>query len=713
MIPAIVFSATFLSYLLTVAPTLSFFDSGEMIAGAYTLGIAHPPGYPVYVTLGKLFTFLPFGNVAYRMNLLSAFFASMASVMVYYVTRGMLEEEGSARALPGFKSSRFGIPEAAGIFSALAFGLSYTLWAWAVVSKFYTLNAFVVACILMLLVRWKRARKDTAGKGGHSLAYTYLIAFICGLAGAVHISQFVLMPVYLLFILIVDRRVFLDESPSRGKRPSALDFVKGVQIKTVLIMAFFFIFGHSVFLHLPVRAIEDPLINWGGSVNWEQFRWTYNREGYPTVGGDRTLPLFWLQLQSFDMAREFGWAGIPLVLGGAYAHFRKDWRNAVLLAGGAAFMTSVIIFLGNPPKENIFLLEQFYIPVYILLAVLMGGAVSLILKMRASAAWLLGLSFSFIFIGELPTAYIESGFKAGSVKTSLMGMEYPPALYFLFFALITAAITAGTIVLIKGRLGTRPSLFLAVVLVLFVLYPAYQLKMHYWQNDRKDNYIAFDMGNAELTFAPEFTVLFTWGDSGAFPMWYLQFVEHKRPDVLLVHTPHLPLDWFLYSIKRTPAQLGDASQVKDDWSLIRNYNGIHGVEQILQVPPEFRDPSMIIREIIKYNPEREFAFDYSSRYSVSMPFPVEPYGIIYRKEEPMFVEDNIGIWRFLVTRGLPNPAISLDLDEQKAVHIYGYVHSDLGRRYMGMGIGPMAEQEFVQAISYAPDLWSSLAPYMK
>lgn len=713
MIPAFIFSVTFLTYLLTVAPTLSFFDSGEMIASAYTLGVAHPPGYPVYVTLGRLFTFLPFGNIAYKLNIMSAFFASMASVMVYYVTRGMLDEEGNGRALPGLTKTGFGIPEAAGVLSALAFGLSYTLWAWAVVSKFYTLNAFVVTCMLMLLVRWKRARKDEQGKGGHSLSYTYLIAFICGIAGAVHISQFVLMPVYLLYILLVDRRVFLDEIPSSGKKASPLDYLMGIQLKTIIIMVFFFAFGHSVFLHLPVRAAQYPLISWGGAVDWEQFKWVYNREGYPTVGGERSASLFWEQLQSFDMAREFGWAGITLILAGVAGHLRKDWKNAVLLFTGAVFMTFVIVVLGNPPKENIFLLEQFYIPVYIFLAVLMGGAVHLVLKMRPSAPWVLGLSLPFLFLGELPTDYLTSGFNPDTVITSIMGAEYPPALYFVCFGLAAAFTVFGVTMFVKRKLPVRQSVFLGVVLVLFILYPASQLKAHYWLNDRKDNYVAYDMGNAELTFAPEFTVLFTWGDSGAFPMWYMQTVERKRPDILLIHTPHLPLDWFLYSIKRTPAELGDPSQINDDYGLLRNYNGISGIEEIMKVPPDFRDPSMVISDIIRLNPEREFAFDYSSRYSVNVPFPVAPYGIIYRKKMGGFPEENLKIWRFLVTRGLPDPAISLDLDESKAVHIYGYTHSDLGKEYLSRGLGPMAEQEFVQAVRYAPDLWSSLAPYMK
>ncbi len=207
MIAVFIFFVSMLVYLMTIAPTLSFFDSGEMIAGAYTLGVAHPPGYPVYVTLGKLFTYLPFGNVAFRVNLMSSFFAAMTSVMIYYITRAMLNDSDNDSFVL-FKRLKFS--DIAGILSALAFAFSYNLWAWAVVSKFYTLNAFVVACILMLLIRWRRARMEEGSSGGsHSLAYLYTIAFLFGIAAVVHISQFVLIPVYLLYILIVDGSALL------------------------------------------------------------------------------------------------------------------------------------------------------------------------------------------------------------------------------------------------------------------------------------------------------------------------------------------------------------------------------------------------------------------------------------------------------------------------------------------------------------------------
>lgn len=641
MIAIFVFFVSMLVYLMTIAPTLSFFDSGELISGSYTLGVSHPPGYPVYVTLGKLFTYLPFGNIAFRVNLMSSFFAAMTSVIIYYITRAMLSDNDNDSFVL-FKRLKFS--DIAGILAALAFSFSYNLWAWAVVSKFYTLNAFVVACILMLLIRWRRARlEEGSSGGGHSLAYLYTIAFISGIAAVVHISQFVLWPMYLLYILIVDGSVFYDFKdllkPGSSKSPWAL--LQRLHLKTILIMLFFLALGHSIYLHVPLRASREPLINWGGATNWTQFKWVYNREGYPTVGGERSWSLLWKQMQSFNLVREFTWAGIPIILMGLWGHFKKDWRHFTILVFGSIFMIAAIIIGGNPPKENIFLLQQFYIPVYIFLCIIMGGTVYVALKLRP--------------------------------KSMLMA---------------------------------------AIVLLLVIAYPASELKAHYWENDRSDNFIAYDMGNAELTFAPPFAVLFTWGDSGAFPMWYLQDVEKKRPDVLLVHTPHLPLGWFLKSIRREPGQIGDISQIKD-YRWLRNYNGLKGISLFLSMPEELRDPAEIVKQITALNPERQFCFDYSSRYSVDMPFDTVPYAITYQKFRKDFVVANQREWSYLVTRGLPDPAIALDSDETKAASIYGYVHADLGKKYLDMGLPLMAKQEFIQALQYAPELWGPLSRYIK
>ena len=83
----------FFVYLDTLAPSITWrhdgADGGDLIAAAYTLGIPHPTGYPLYVLLARLFTFLPWGDIAYRVNLMSAFFAA-ATIPLGYLASSIL-----------------------------------------------------------------------------------------------------------------------------------------------------------------------------------------------------------------------------------------------------------------------------------------------------------------------------------------------------------------------------------------------------------------------------------------------------------------------------------------------------------------------------------------------------------------------------------------------------------------------------------------------
>ena len=77
----IVFLTSFYTYLHTLCPSVYVGDSGELITAAYTLGICHPPGYPVYCILGKIATIIfPYGNIAFRVNLVSVFLHPQVSL---------------------------------------------------------------------------------------------------------------------------------------------------------------------------------------------------------------------------------------------------------------------------------------------------------------------------------------------------------------------------------------------------------------------------------------------------------------------------------------------------------------------------------------------------------------------------------------------------------------------------------------------------------
>ena len=79
-----VFLSSFIIYLSTLAPGIvAAGDNAELITSAWTLGIAHPPGYPLFSFLGRLLCFLPLSSVAARVNLSSALFGSLTVYLLY------------------------------------------------------------------------------------------------------------------------------------------------------------------------------------------------------------------------------------------------------------------------------------------------------------------------------------------------------------------------------------------------------------------------------------------------------------------------------------------------------------------------------------------------------------------------------------------------------------------------------------------------------
>ena len=128
---------TFLAiYTKTLCPTVFWWDSGEFIANIAVLGIPHRPGFPIYVLLGKFFSLLPLGGVAFRVNLLSAILTSASLTILY---KFFLE---AARLFFPEMAKRKGRLLFSALFFVLISGFTYTFWIQAVRAEVYSLNIF-------------------------------------------------------------------------------------------------------------------------------------------------------------------------------------------------------------------------------------------------------------------------------------------------------------------------------------------------------------------------------------------------------------------------------------------------------------------------------------------------------------------------------------------------------------------------------------------
>ena len=293
------FSLSFCLYLRTMAPTITWrnegADGGELVAAAYVLGVPHPPGYPLYVLLGRLFAFLPLGDVAWRLNLMSAFFAALAVAITLALSRRSCrvllwhEPEGIHRCLL----------EVAAFVSALSLAFSPLFWSQATIAEVHSLSAFLVALTLYCLVCWaERTARAVSPLRDPCLR---LAALFYGLSLTHHLSTLMLAPAVLLFVLGWGRR----------QRGEALDCLQAVS---------FFLLGLVPYLLLPLLAMRHPPVNWGNACSWSGFLWMLSGGAYrryvfalpPSEVPGRLSA--WASL----LVGQFGWWGVALGLLGLW-----------------------------------------------------------------------------------------------------------------------------------------------------------------------------------------------------------------------------------------------------------------------------------------------------------------------------------------------------------------------------------------------------------
>lgn len=584
-------------YLLTLAPSVTFYDSGEFLTAISSLGIPHSPGYPLFVYYAKPFTWLPFGDIAFRINFATALSASLACFGVYLLTVRLLNET----PVPGSPAFSHYLKHLSGLCAALSFACTPRLWLQSNHDKPYPLLAFLAALVFWLCLRWM----DSYRRGEDHPHLLYLGAFLCGLASGAHQTIVLLIPSYAFLVLSTDWRII-------------------VRIKDQILALALFLVGFSVYLHLPLRALGSPLLNWGDPKTLSQFLWSFLRKGYPMVPVDRDLTLLLHQVAAFNPVHELGMLGFFLLLVGAVTYRTRHWR--VILA----FFIAVVVFLAyivgyqNTPAETIFLTEEFFTPLYLLATVFAG----------------LGLHGMVCLLAR-----------------------YLPGLA-------------------AGGLWARVS-----TLALLIILPGALCAANYRDNDQHDNYLAYDYAVNTFRSLPSGAVLFTWGDSGAFPLWYLQGVERMREDLVLLHVPHLQFRWYLESM---PAIFGDSV--------------------LMAMAPETQPlRTVLVAAITEQRKKRPVFIDFSTRYSVEFPeFSLRQRGICYHvlaRHDEGFLTPDSGVWHNYSLRGVGAGMVPFsDMDSLKALRIYGFSRLEAGRIFWSQGMRQLGATELRSAEIIDPGL---------
>ena len=489
-------AGVFLLYVLTLAPSTAWWDTSEYIATAHTLGLPHPPGNPLFVTVGRTWSLLlaPLGiSPAVRINLLAAATSAGASFFFFLIVhRTLVQLRGAGReALIG--------SGAAVVVSATAF----TVWSQSNANeKVYTISLLIAAAASWLMLRWYDRRHEP-----RSVALVVLAVYLMALGATNHLMSVLPAGAVLLFICLTRPRLLVH--------PRFLSWCVGAVVV-----------GLSLNFFLPIRAAQRPAIN----------------EGDPLCDG---------VVETVVAVYTNGAAGCPALA----ASLRRDqYAKPPVTTRMAPFSHQLLNFFqyfdwqwsrGLDPDEPP---SRSRLPFTLLFLVLGGAGLFTVWRgdYRTGAyfvAFAATLSVALVFYLNFRFGYSLAPEVVGVRSHEVRERDY---FFMLFFALWGAMAGLGVARLwlwLGDRMGSvrNASPVLAIAAIPFFLNLS-------WAN-RAGDYAPRDWAYNLLNSMEPYGVLFTNGDNDTFPLWYLQEVEEIRRDVTVVVVQYLFTEWYAKQLR--------------------------------------------------------------------------------------------------------------------------------------------------------------------
>ena len=558
-----VFFVSLVTYVVTLSPTVVFWDVGEFCAAAFSLQVPHPPGAPLFLLLSRVASMVPFASdLAVRMHFISGFASAIACMILYLLAVRFILKW---REKPQATYDRI-IVYGSAVIGALSMAFSSTFWFNAVEAEVYGMSMFFVSGIIWLGLRWyDRADKERGD------IYLLLIFYIVGLSVGVHLlALLALFPVMLLYYhrhyefsirtflafgavsLVIFGVVYVgvvkalpslldgEYGGTKSEIFAYLPFILlgaaayGVyesikrqnRIVNVVLLSFLFIvLGYSTYALVYVRANAKPPMNENDPstmarlvsyINREQYgeaplinrRWNNEPEQQAAHRKYASDMDYFLKYQLDHMyLRYFGWNYV-----GSEGDFKEagvDWKQ----------LYGIPLFLG--------ILGAFY----------HWRRDWKMASVATTAFLVLGLALVVYFNMQEPQPRERDYFYVGS---------------FFIFSLWISMGVLWIVDWVKERFQASGGYALSgygVLILAFLLVPANMFRTNFHQANRSGNYVAWDYSYNLLQSCDQDAVLFTNGDNDTFPLWYLQDVEGVRRDVRVVCLSLLNTNWYIRQLK--------------------------------------------------------------------------------------------------------------------------------------------------------------------
>jgi hypothetical protein len=326
-----VFIISMVLYSLTLAPGVTFIDSGELAAVCSTLGISHPSGYPLFTLLGFLWTHIPLPlTKIFMLNLMAAIstaascvvFFNIIYMVIKYLSHNRIEKTVKQKQKPDkiIQSYHSTIPESRllvlSFIVAQIYSFSLTVWAQSNAIEVYSLQLLLFNLILLTFLKAITATEK-------KIKWFFGAAFIIGLGFSNHLTTMFILPA-LLFLFL--------------KQPQEPFVLNKDKLKILTYSLVFMLLGMSFYLYLPIRSASLPEFNWGW-VHRSISKFYYHFQGkqyqvwmfsgsevflsnfmkflkllpyqFAVIG---LIPMIWGFVQCFKICKELFWFFIVIIL---------------------------------------------------------------------------------------------------------------------------------------------------------------------------------------------------------------------------------------------------------------------------------------------------------------------------------------------------------------------------------------------------------------
>ena len=750
-------------YLLTMAPSLSFWDCGEFITCSYIMGIPHPPGSPLLSLMGRVMSLVPFqdfrqdvaAEIAYRVNMIDVILGALTVMLTYLVMVRLIHRFSK----PAGSRMREAVTMFAAAIAAFMAAFSDEFWNNAIETETYMPAIFMSVLAVWLTLRWYDRKNDPS-----AVRYLFLSAYLIGLGNGVHLTTLLIAPTIFVLVVAAQPKWFTDSRLwiSTGLFLIGAGMVKMFAGYEVLysVMALFafaapvallwfykhrsavwqrtllgfvlcgslYVIGYSVYPTVMVRAQTKPAINEGNPDNWERYKLYLDREQY---GQENMYVGMFNRNASFSY--QFGYMYLRYLI----QQFPK-WGPSVS-----------IDFTNNrtadSPQETL-VVRRVWLSV-LLLSVLIYG---LYTHLREDRMAFLALLLYFIATSVGLALYLNMDNPQVRDRAYFFLGSFYITMFWIGFG-IWGIITDISDWLRSNNRERSVGLIGGLLMLLFAtLVPASVLSRHldpdftnYEVHNRTHDWIPWDYGYNILISCEPNAILFTNGDNDTFPLWYLQEVMGVRRDVRIVNLSLLNTDWYILQLKHEGA--GTVEMEYSDDHIAHKLAGRLDADITLRIwpadgqevtfsgltwtlPPYQRVPlqsgemvgllriqDIMVTNIIKWvNWQRPiyFAVTVANENKIGL----EPYlsmeGMVYRLERepappgeflvnvPVLADNAFNRYQY---RALGDPTVYKPENSVKLVTNYFIGFAQLCERYSGMGDTENAVRSAWAAIERTPN----------